>query len=875
MKRLDESLSHKLTLVSAPAGFGKTIVLSEWARRAEQPDDDCPPTPVVWVSLDEGDDDPARFWSYVLGALERQSALCGAVENTAALLQASPPAVEPALTALINALAAQTSPAHFALVLDDYHAITLPVIHDTLAFLIDHLPPHVHLLLASRADPPLPLARLRAHNHLLELRATDLRFTLEETAAFLNDAMRLNLSPSDVAELETRAEGWIAGLQLAALAMQGRDSPTALVHTFTGDHHFVLEYLVEDVIGGQPEHVRRFFEHTSILDRLCGPLCEAVTGQPDGSATLARLWRDNLFTEPLDEVGQWYHCHRLFAEVMYAQLRRSQPALIPELHRRARDWYAGQGDFHAAMRHALASEQFEWAVETIEREYRVIVARGELATLRGWLNALPTDVVPRRPRLSLAYAWASAYTGRLDAIEGYLQQAEAAKANMPAAKQIAIHGEAVTLRAVIQSVGGDARRAIEDAREALALAPKDDAFLQMVAQHALGNSYRLLGRAIDAEDALLEAQRLGRPLAGLVMDTAVCIRLGQVQTMRGRLRQAVRSFETALRLGRASESLPNAGEAYVRMGDVYREWNDLDTAVRHVQKGIDIAQRAGNALALISGFLTLLRVQFARGETAAPREALYQAEQMAARYDFPHTTERLAAHQAWLNFVLGDFELAAQWADTYAATRSQADGRSGTLGDLQDTLLARIWLRQGRIDEAGHILSAVLRAAEAAGRGWTILQAQVLQALALQAQGRLGQALQMLEHTVLLASPEGYIRLFVDEGEPMRSLLERLNASHEGGGLKEYVHSLLDAIQAQPEIIHASAFTPQTLIAPLSARELEVLRLMAEGNSNQAIAAALVISLGTVKSHINRILGKLSARNRTEAVAHARSLGLL
>jgi LuxR family maltose regulon positive regulatory protein len=692
----------------------------------------------------------------------------------------------------------------------------------------------------------------------------------------------LNLSSSDVADLEERAEGWIAGLQLAALSLQGRDSPSTLIQAFNGQHHFVLEYLVEDVVRRQPEHIRRFLERTSILDRLYGPLCEAVSGQPDGASLLAQLWHNNLFTEPLDEAGQWFRQHHLLAEVLFDQLQHTQPEIIPELHRRARDWYAEHGYLHEAMRHALAGGQFEWVADCLERCYRPFVFRGELATLRQWLEAIPIEIVRARPKLSVIYAWGSAYTGRLDAIEGYLQQAEDAAANLPPAEQQALHGEVVSLRAVVQSVGGDAQRAVELAHKAMGLAPKEDAFLQMVAQHALGNSYRLLGRAIEAESALLEAQRLCQPLGGLVLDTAVRIRLGQAQVMRGRLRQAMQSFEAALKPGSASELLPNVCEVYVRMGDVYREWNDLDTALQYIQKGVDMAQRTGNALALLNGYFTLMRVQFARGETAAPHETLSRAEQVASCYDYPHTAERLAAHQTWLNLALGDFDTAARWADEYAAARSRLDGRSGQMADLQDTLLARIRLWQGRIDEAEHLLAEILREAEAAGRGWTALQVRLLRSLTLQARGQSIQAMEEFEHALALAEPEGYVRLFVDEGQPVRLLLQRMSASREGGGMKAYVRRLLDAFGTEQAPLHPSSFTPppsslipHPLIEPLSARELEVLRLLAEGRSNQAIAEVLFISVGTVKSHTNHILGKLNANNRTEAVAHARALGLL
>ncbi|HLF29010.1 MAG TPA: LuxR C-terminal-related transcriptional regulator [Anaerolineae bacterium] len=874
MQRLDESLNRRLTLVSAPAGFGKTILLGEWAQRASQSGNGSRPVEVAWVSLDEGDNDPTRFWGYVLTALGRLLTLSDSLGNTLTLLETSPPsAVEPVLTAFINTLAACPSPTDFVLVLDDYHLITTPVIHDALTFLLDHLPPRLHLLLASRADPSLPVARLRAHGHLLELRAHDLRFTPDEAAAFLNDVMRLNLSSSDVAELEARTEGWIAGLQLAALSLQGHAAPSTLIPAFTGQHHFVLEYLVEDVVSRQPEPIRHFLERTSILERLCGPLCAAVSGQPDGATLLAQLWHDNLFTEPLDEAGQWFRQHHLLAEVLFAQLQRSQPEIIPELHCRARDWYAQNGYLHEAMRHALAGGQFDWAAETIEREHRQLIERGEFASLRAWLDALPPDLVAARPVCGIVQAWASVYSSRFDVLEQYLSQAEAALVGLEPARVAALRGEILALRAVTGSVRGDAVHTLVMAQQALELVSGGDPWLQAMAHHAMGNAHRLQGQPEQAcrafEEALPFAKTMGGPAT-----VAITLRLGQSQMMHGRLHQAAHIFERALDLASqyGGQVVLFAGEAHIRLGDICREWNQLDCGLEHVLQGIDLAKRADNVTAILTGYFTLIRAYVAREEMASAHEAMHHAARLAARYDFPHLVERVATHRAWLDLAANDLVAAASWADTYAASRALLKEHNVT--DLSDTLLARIRLKQGQSDEAEQTLAEVLTDAQAVGRGWTALQAQMLQALVLRLRGHAAQALDLLAHTVALAEPEGYIRLFVDEGQAVQLLLERMR--DEGGRMKPYIRNLLDAFQVRQEILHPSSLSlPPSLIEPLSARELEVLRLMAEGRPNQAIAEALVISVGTVKSHINRILGKLNAGNRTEAVAHARTLGLL
>jgi LuxR family maltose regulon positive regulatory protein len=874
MRCLDEGLQRKLTLVSAPAGFGKTILLGDWALHAARSEDHLCPTPVAWLSLDNADNDPVRFWSHALTALDRLPALAGVATDALALLSGPPSAnIEPALTALINALAEHESLADFALVLDDYHLISNPSIHAALAFLLDHQPPQMHLLLISRADPPLPVARLRACGQLLELRAHDLRFTSEEVAAFLNEAMRLNLSSGDVTELELRTEGWITGLQLAALSLQGHNDPHAVVQAFTGQHHFVLEYLVDEVLGRQPENVRRFLEATSILERLTGPLCEVVTGQPDGSAALAQLWHANLFIEPLDEVGQWYRCHHLLAEVLFAQLQRTQPDLIPELHRRARDWYIQNGYLHEAMHHAQAGGDNAWAADLIEREYRSLVARSELVTLRRWLDTLPPSLVSARPRMVICYVWALCYSGRSDVLEGYLTRAEAALAGQDGQAASAMRGEIFALRAILDALRGSANHVVELAHQALELIPDDDALVRAMVYQALGHAYRLHGQPLQARRAFEAALAFGSAASHLVT-LAATLRLGQVQAMQGCLQEAAKTLQHSLQAADefGGQTLLYGAEAHVRLGDIYREWNDLGSALEHVVKGIELARRADNVIAILSGYFTLTHTRAARGEMTLAWEALRQAEALAAHYDFPYLEARVASHRGWLSQVSGDLEAAVHWADAYASNRAQFHDQIVT--DFQDNLLARIRLRQRRPGEAQAVLAEVLRQAEAAGRGWTVIQVQALQSLALQAQGCSTQALEALARVLSLAAPEGYHQLFLDEGESMRRLLSVL-AEQMGveDSVRTYARRLLGAFAPSASTAHPSA--EHRLCEALSARELEVLRLIAEGSSNQSVAEALVISVGTVKSHINRILGKLAASNRTEAVARARSLGLM
>jgi len=881
LQRLEAGLHCPLTLISAPAGYGKTVLLSYWAQRLAAPEPGRAPVPAAWVALDPGDNDLVRFWGYVLAALDRLPALAGALtELLDALRTASNPALEPVLVGLLNTLSERGPQPAVALILDDLHVITAPAIYDSLAYVIEHAPPQLHLVLASRADPPLPLGRLRARGGLVELRAHDLRFSTDEAAAFLNGVMRLALPAEAVADLETRTEGWITGLQLAALTLSGQADLSAAVQAFSGQHRFVLDYLVEEVVGRQPESVRAFLEQTSILARLSAPLCEAVTQQPHAAATLAGLYHANLFTEPLDETGQWYRIHHLFAEVLAGQLQRSQPEQVPTLHRRARDWYAAHGFLNDALHHALATADYGWVAEMIEREYRALVARGELVTLRQWLECLPAAVLEARPKTCLAYAWALAYPGRFDELAHYLARAEALVAGATGPEAEATRAEVLGVRAVIGSMRGTVENVVAQAQQALALTPPGDHLLQAVAWQAIGNAERLRGRTAPARHAFETVLSLGAAIGGPVT-LAATVRLGHVLVMQGQLRAAAAAFERALgQVGeRGGQLVLYTSEAHTRLGDLYREWNQLDTALEHVRRGLELARRADNMPAVLTAYFTQLHAQAAGEQWAAAEATLAEARRLAERLDFPNLSARVSTHAAWLAWVArdragGDQAVATAWSEAYAAERA-AGAEVAT--DLQEALLARIWLGQGRAADARQVSGQLLATAEPAGRHWTAAQAEVLAALAHAALGEPAPAAEALRGALHRAAPGDFVRLFLDEGEPLRRVLaESRRAWAAADPAQAYAQRLLAAWGAPPAP-SASPARPgaAALVEPLSPRELEVLRLMAEGHSNRAIAEALVISVGTVKSHTNRILGKLAAHSRTQAVARARRLALL
>jgi LuxR family maltose regulon positive regulatory protein len=896
LDRLETGLHRKLTLISAPAGYGKTTLLSEWHASLQGR-----ALSLAWVLLDEQDNDPVRFWSYVLAALERVRP--GTTQSAKALLHGlSRPgaaagrdrggSMQGVLTALVNDLvSAQEEDApdrSLVLALDDFHTIHAPAIHDSLAFFLEYLPPAAHVVLLTRADPPLPLARLRARDQLLELRVADLRFTADEVELFFNRAMALDLPNDAVSALNARTEGWAVGLQLAALSLQGLDRRQAqrFIGAFEGTNRHVLSYLTEEVLQRQSPEEQAFLLQTSVLPYLTAPLCDAVMGQPGSQAMLERLAGDNLFTTPLDNEGQWYRYHPLFAETLRTRLRQSSPDLVPALHRRASEWHEGQGALSDAVRHALAAGDPERAAHLVEAGYKRLAMRGELVTLHRWLDALPADLVQARPRLCLAYALALAYSDRRELLERHLQQAEAAlAAAAETASADAVRGEIAAFRAVFASVNWAGTCSLDLSRQALELLPAarsdEDLWLRVLTLQAQGNCHRFQGEVRQAEKDYAEALAAAQALDSPFLVQAVSNRIGQNQFLQGRLRQAARTFEMAFHQAehRGGELVRFSAELHAHLARIYTEWDDLEQAQQHAQQSIDLSRQAENHLALLEGYLALAGVQAARGEADAASLALDEAQQLAIGSGVPYLEAEVAAQRAWLSLNLNSSDAPDtgiwQWAETWVAQRTQAanDELPLILREFQDLILARFWLGQGRPNEALGLLAEIQPAAEAAGRMGTLLQALVLRALASQAQVDGAQARDILGRALALAQPEGYVRTFLDAGASLRFLILdcrlAIAGSHQASkALLAYVDRLL-ATFPQADALRS---TVQDLLTP---RELEIVALMAEGASNQQIAEQLVVTVGTVKGHVNHILGKLGVHNRTAAVARARELGLL
>ena len=888
IERLNEGLcGRKLTLISAPAGFGKTTLVSEWVAGCERP--------VAWLSLDEGDNDPTRFLTYLVAALQTIAPNIGA--GVLGVLQSpQPPPTESILTALLNEIT--TIPDNFILVLDDYHVIDSKPVDNALTFLLEHLPPQMHLVIATREDPHLPLARLRARGQLTELRAADLRFTPAEAAEFLNQVMGLNLSAEDIAALETRTEGWIAGLQLAALSMQGHQDAASFIQSFTGSHHFVLDYLVEEVLQQQSESIQTFLLRTSILDRLCGPLCDAVLGSPSasGQETLEYLEHANLFIVPLDNERRWYRYHHLFADVLRMHLMAEQPDQVSALHRRASEWYEHNGSTDNAIRHALAAEDFARAADLIELVMPAMRRSRQSATLLGWLKALPDELVRFRPVLSAGYAFASMSCGELEGVEPRLRDAERwldttadmrARPESPAAGMVVVDeeefrrlpGMIALLRAAQALARGDMPETVKNARRVLDLAPEDDHLM-------LGGAASQLGLAAWASGDLDTARRMTADgmanvrLAGYISPAiGGAIVLADIQIAQGRLHEAMTTYERALQWATepGAPVLRGAADMYVGMSALHREHNDLKTATQHLLTSQALGELAGLPQNPYRWCAAMARIREAQGDLDGALDLLDQAERL---YDgnFSPNVRPIATRKTRVWVAQGRLGEALGWAREQGLS---VENELSYLHEFDHITLARVLLARyqsdradGSISEVMGLLERLLKAAEEGGRKGSVIEILVLQAIAYHAQGDLPAALLPLQHALALAEPEGYVRMFLDEGSSMMQLLREASAREI---MPDYTDKLLAAFEAEKRKSEDKPDLPpaQPLIEPLSQRELEILQLIAQGLSNREIGERLFLALDTVKGHNRRIFDKLQVQSRTEAIARARELGLL
>jgi LuxR family maltose regulon positive regulatory protein len=883
--RIDAATSCDLCLVCSPPGFGKTTLLAAWAAASDRP--------VAWLSLDEDDDDPVRFWRYVIAALSQARPGIG---TRAAALLTRPGEVASAavVTALINDLAASRDA--IVLVLDDYHAVASREIHDGVAFLLGHLPASLRLVIAGRSDPPLPLAELRAGGRLAELRAADLRFTTAEVATFLNDLWGLTLPEDAVAALADRTEGWVAGLQLAALSLQHQPDPAAFVASFAGSHRFVLDYLTEEVLARQPEAMRDFLLTTSVLERLSGPLCDAVTGCSDGQRMLEAAERANLFVVPLDDQRHWYRYHHLFSDLLRARLGQECPERVAELHRRAIAWYRANGLVTDAVHHALATGDSDEAIRLIESTAEELIWwRSEGATLERWLAALPPGTLGRRPRLALARALRALVAARLDEAAASVSSAERAPASALVEPFTATVGRQLTelanvvatiafIRAVLASRHGDAERADAYARQALAHLTEDDRQLRLVAQAMPAEAAWTAGRVSEAEwlagSAIVDLQVDERPEMG----TRLLFDQGQVQQASGRLRAAEQTYRRGLALMVPPDTAPKpaASLQHIGLAEVLRQRGDFDAALSHATRGVELCRLIASTEPISAGLATLAWIQFGLGDRAAARAIADEAARAVPSHEMVALFNPGPSERARLLLALGDVQAVADWV----AARGLGEGDVPVYPREREYLvLARLFLAHDAPDRALAILERLHDAAIGQGRFGSIIEIRALQALAWDAMTEAGRALNALADAIMLAQPEGYVRVFVDEGSAMTALLRRLvTAGQRGAGPAlddrhvRYAARLLGAAPTEPAAAAPTAIRTArgtVLVEALTEREREVLVLLTQGQSNREIADRLVVTLDTVKKHLTHIFGKLGAASRTQAIARARELHLL
>jgi LuxR family maltose regulon positive regulatory protein len=862
--RLDDGLrnGHRLFLVVAPAGYGKTTLVTDWLDKTS--------IPSAWLSLDEADNDPLRFFTYVVAALQKTLG----PELTQPLPEAfpmTPQSPEAFVFSLINDLAAVDRP--ILLVLDDYHVITGGSVQEAMVFLLRRAPPNLHLVVLTRADPPFPLPRLRVRERMTEVRDRDLRFTPEEMTAFLNSLHRLNLPAEQLAALESRTEGWAAGVQLAALSLQGcsPERATEFISAFSGSHHYIVDYLFDEVLGRQPDAVREFLLQTSILDRMCAPLCDSVViSAPDSRSMLQYLGRTNLFLIPLDDERHWYRYHHLFVDVLRGMLRSaSPPDQIAGLHGRASDWYGRNGFIADAYHHALLAGHHERAAEIVEENAWSMVLHAELATLKKWIQALPADSVSARPWLRIYYAWACFFS-ESEAAEAQLQAVERQlQVGGVIALAAEMQGHIAAIRAWIAHARGDPHRAAAFSRQAIELWPQVDAAIRSGLMSLWGIGCFVQNDLSGSARAYAESVDLARSSGNIMLEVLSHASLGGLNRMMGRLREAEAIFQEALQTAIRNKS-PAAGQAYACLAHLYREWNDLASARFFAEKLIESSAMWGVADALASGYLFLAAVLQAQGDTFGANQALAEMSQVMRRHPLElRSMPLLGATRARLWLAQGKLDDARRWAETRGLS---PEGKFDVSNEIEYLSLVRILLAEGRVDEAMRLLSRLQNPMQSAGRYGNLLEVLVLQAVALDMQADTSSALAVLEQAVSLARPEGYMRVFLDEGKPIETLLKIAIEQWQDHDLLAYARKLQAAFAAEGSP-PAAAQAPEPAI--LSERELEVLRLMAAGCSNKEIADELVIAVGTAKRHTANIFDKLDVRNRTEAVAKARQLGLL
>ena len=821
--------NRKLTLISAPAGYGKSILAAEWISTLQTSSGNQKPA-IAWLSLEEADNQPHRFFTYFVAALRRgEDAFC--VDLFATLQAGQVPPSDALVTALVNEMLAWQTP-HF-LVLDDFHHIQDKVILDALITLLTHQPPDCHLVLVTREDPPLPLARLRAQGQLTEIRAADLRFLAEEAAQMLQNGLHLELSAADVAHLTERTEGWAAGLQLAGVSLQGRENPRAFVQTLSGGHRFILDYLTEEALKTQPPEVQDFLLKTSILPRLSGDLCEAVTGRADSVTLLEQLLSANLFIIPLDDEGRWYRYHHLFAELLQHKVRREHADYLPELHQRASLWHETQDNPGSAVEHALHAIDFERAVKLMVRHHWDLINHGRGSTMEVWLQSIPAELHTNCPQIHLSIVWGQMLRGDFAKMQPYLAMAEAGLANLPPDEpetQVA-RADMFVLKSTLAQVQGKLPEALELAEKARLLVPVNDLRLTGLTSLAFGAAYRQMGRFEQSQEHLLAAIQSANAINDHTTAMVAMAHLSLMLWPLGRLRYIAEQAEQAIMRAESVSGIAPLmiGAVHAVLGQIYYEWGRIEEARESLLHGIHLAALSGHSASLVYGRVHLARLYQAQGNLEQAAQCLNEAEEVLNRNTTPAWVRPdWLAQKACLLVTLGKL------AEAQAILQSAGIPAEAPIAYRTDVIhLAWLrWMLTSRHPDAFSLAERIVHSAESEGRNGTLIHALVLGAWAGGGEDWLARARQIGE-------PEGYQRVFIDEADCEKPV------------------------------------TSPDLIEQLTERELEVLRLMTERLTYAQMAERLVVSINTVRYHVKGVYGKLGVEKQVQAVEKARELGLI
>jgi len=868
-ERLDEGLTRKLTLISAPAGFGKSTLVADWLSECDQP--------VAWLSLDEGDNDPVRFWTYLIAAIQTVHSEAG---GEARQIVSAPQlrSTEPVAISLINDISQFTY--DLIVVLDDYHVIEAEGVHEGVSYVLEHQPPNLHIVLSTRADPSISLARLRAHSQLIEIRAEDLQFSMVEATTLLNEKMGLNLKPEHIEALNTHTESWVVGLQLAALSMKGKPSYDTFVEEFTGGHKFILDYLIEEVLVTLPDEQRGFMLRTSILERFCGMLCRAVTGDPSSGKMLDEIRKSNLFLIPLDTEGRWFRYHHLFAEVLYALLEQDHPDEIGPLHLKAAIWLESEGYPGEAMDHVLRSGDELQSRELFLKHWMTVLHKGEVATVLRWLDALPEKIERNDPSVSLARCWALFLSWQYSAIEPHLEQANNAyerlvdEGSLSGELQDQIASQLAMMRSVLARNRGEHARSVAYVEEAARLMPSEMA-------EGIGTVWNMLAAARAGAgdfDGTIEAYARGIALShaeGNLVGAYGCT-YGQVMYMliQGRLTEAEEfcrsSIDRAIHEGHGD--FPATGWLHIVMARIEMERGRLDEAEVYLRDGLRIARPGGFSEAVRSGRYLRARLADARGDLEAASDILQDTARIVNAMNEPYLTGELNWQWAIHCLNAGNLDFARE--KLHILEEKAEVTQHANLLLWRRWLFPRVLCAEERYSEALTALDESIRSARAMKSNGELIHLLALQAIALDAFGDRMPAHSALREALALGATEGYIWLWLNAGPGIGPLLRNLRADRDTPqSFHPYIDSLLEACQAV--FGESTRPQPEALPDPLTSREMEILCLIGQGYSNPEIASKLVVTINTVKKHTSNIYGKLGVRSRTQAIARAHELNLL